>query len=228
MSRKGKSTPRPATTGAVAGRTGRRNRRRELNSEEQALWAHVARQVTPLHPIPVPEPVAVPEAAAPTIPEPSPAPGKDPAPPRAARTKKPPAPPPPIPLAALEPKARRRLSRGAEVDARLDLHGLTQAAAHQRLRLFLMEAQALGYSVVLVITGKGDAQKFVGPETGIGGLRGARIVSEPAYGEERGVLRRAVPHWLASPDMRAVVVGFEGAARRHGGEGALYVRIRRR
>ncbi|MFG1346028.1 Smr/MutS family protein [Xanthobacter autotrophicus DSM 431] len=121
--------------------------------------------------------------------------------------------PPAPPLATLEPKTRRRLTRGAEVDARLDLHGLTQAAAHRRLRLFLMEAQALGHSVVLVITGKGD------PE---------RLMSHgPAFGEGRGVLKRAVPLWLAEPDLRAVVVGFESAGRRHGGEGALYVRIRR-
>lgn len=106
---------------------------------------------------------------------------------------------------------------GAEVDARLDLHGLTQAAAHHRLRLFLLEAQALGHGVVLVITGKGDM------DTGDMERRGG-----PHFGEGRGVLRRAVPLWLAEPDLRAVVLGFEAAGRRHGGEGALYVRIRRR
>ncbi len=224
MSKKGRTRPQPGARVAV-----RRVRKRDLDPEERALWAHVARQVTPLHPMSAPEPSPLLEPVVPVVPEPSPAAKEDPAPPRATRGKKPPAPPPPIPLAGLEPKARRRLSRGAEVDARLDLHGLTQAAAHQRLRLFLMEAQALGYSVVLVITGKGDTQKLVAGFEGIIGTgRGARILSEPAYGEARGVLRRAVPHWLASPDMRAVVVGFEGAARRHGGEGALYVRIRRR
>lgn len=224
MSKKGKTRAQPSARAVV-----RRPRKRDLNPEERALWAHVARQVTPLHPVSAPEPAPLPEPAAPAVPEPSPAAKEDPAPPRAARVKKPPAPPPPIPLATLEPKTRRRLSRGAEVDARLDLHGLTQAAAHQRLRLFLMEAQVLGYSVVLVITGKGETLKLgAGFEGGLMAGRGGRGLLEPAYGEERGVLRRAVPHWLASPDMRAVVVGFEGAARRHGGEGALYVRIRRR
>jgi len=117
-------------------------------------------------------------------------------------------------LAPLEPKTRRRLLRGQEVDARLDLHGLTQAAAHRRLRLFLLEAQALGYGLVLVITGKGDPESLMS--------------HGPAFGEGRGVLKRAVPLWLAEPDMRAVVIGFEEAGRRHGGAGALYVRIRRR
>jgi len=80
--------------------------------------------------------------------------------------------------------------------------------------MFLLDAQANGHGVVLVITGKGDPERLAG--------LGA------AFGEGRGVLRRAVPLWLAEPDLRGVVLGFESAGRRHGGEGALYVRIRRR
>jgi DNA-nicking Smr family endonuclease len=100
---------------------------------------------------------------------------------------------------------RQRLSRGsAGVDARLDLHGLTQAAAKLRLENFLRNAQARGHSLVLVITGKGAGD-------------------DP----ERGVLRRQAPHWLALPEFRSLVVGFEEAGRGHGGAGALYVRVRR-
>ncbi|MDI4658371.1 Smr/MutS family protein [Xanthobacter autotrophicus] len=191
----------------------RRGRRRQLSAEERALWDHVVRSVTPLKLPAVPEDVAplVPEPA-PVVPEPPPV--APPKPTKASRSKTPPAPPPAPPLASLEPKTRRRLIRGAEVDARLDLHGLTQAAAHRRLRLFLIEAQALGHALVLVITGKGDPDRLM--STG------------PAFGEGRGVLKRAVPLWLAEPDLRMIVVGFESAGRRHGGEGALYVRIRRR
>jgi DNA-nicking Smr family endonuclease len=61
-------------------------------------------------------------------------------------------------------------------------------------------------SFVLVITGKGRASD-----------------SNP----ERGVLRRQVPHWLGLPEFRSFVVGFEEAHIGHGGEGALYVRVRR-
>ncbi|OYX13332.1 MAG: DNA mismatch repair protein MutS, partial [Rhizobiales bacterium 32-66-8] len=86
-----------------------------------------------------------------------------------------------------------------------------QAAAHRRLQMFILEAQSQGYSLVLVITGKGDPEGFA--------ALGASA---------RGVLRRAVPLWLAEPALRGFVVGFETAARRHGGEGALYIRIRRR
>ncbi|MGQ3672352.1 Smr/MutS family protein [Xanthobacter sp. TB0136] len=190
----------------------RRGRKRDLKPEERALWAHVVQHVKPLHTLPPPP---TPEISAPAPEEPPQTKDEKAAAP-APRPKKPPV-PPPLPLATLEPKARRRLTRGAEVDARLDLHGMTQSAAHYRLRMFLLEAQSIGHSVVLVITGKGGSARLTDERGG-----------SAMFGEERGVLRRTVPHWLAAPDLRAVVVGFEEAGRRHGGEGALYVRIRRR
>ncbi|MFG1422715.1 Smr/MutS family protein [Roseixanthobacter liquoris] len=203
----------------------RRGRRRLLNEEERALWQHVVRSVAPLRA--APRPLAPPPAAigAPLPPEPE-IPAAEPAAPgpkapvakkrilkptgsaAARRALEAPAPPP---LSVLEPKVRRRLTRGGEVDARLDLHGLTQAAAHRQLLLFVAQAQAAGHALVLVITGKGD------PET-------VFMTGTP----ERGVLRRAVPQWLSDAAMRPYVVGFESAARRHGGDGALYIRIRRR
>ena len=76
---------------------------------------------------------------------------------------------------------------------------------HESLRKFLLDAQAAGNRYVLVITGKGK----IGAES------------------ERGVLRRQVPQWLALPEFRTLVVGFEEAHIGHGGEGALYVRVRR-
>ena len=82
---------------------------------------------------------------------------------------------------------------------------MRQERAFAVLVSFLRHAQARGARIVLVITGKGRE------------------------GEEgRGVLRQAVPGWLARPDLRDLVVGFEEAGRRHGGAGALYVRLRRR
>ncbi len=103
-----------------------------------------------------------------------------------------------------------QLRRGRrEVDAVIDLHGLRQEEAHARLIAFLRRAQEAGHVLVLVITGKGAAST--------GGLF-----------EERGVLRRVVPHWLRLPDLRSLVLGFETAAPQHGGAGALYVRLRRR
>jgi len=111
------------------------------------------------------------------------------------------------PLAPLGRRELSKLSRGrSEIDARLDLHGMTQSRAHRALLGFLHNAHRDGHTFVLVITGKG---KVGGGEA------------------ERGVLRRQVPQWLSSPELRSLVVGFEEAHIGHGGEGALYVRIRR-
>lgn len=102
---------------------------------------------------------------------------------------------------------KRSVARGKEtIDARLDLHGLTQAQAHAALLRFLRTASARDVKLALVITGKGKA---AGDE------------------RERGVLRRQVPQWLGLPEFRSLVVGFEDAHITHGGEGALYVRVRR-
>ncbi len=108
---------------------------------------------------------------------------------------------------ALAPISRRdkaKLSRGhQEIHSRIDLHGMTQARAHRALLSFLHRAHADGATFVLVITGKGR------------------------LGAEQGVLRRQVPLWLALPEFRSIVVGYEQAHIGHGGEGALYVRVRR-
>jgi len=111
------------------------------------------------------------------------------------------------PLAPLGRRERAQLSRGRkEIDARLDLHGMTQTRAHHALFGFLQRAHSDGLTFVLVITGKGK----------VGGAE-----------SERGVLRRQVPRWLGLPEFRSLVVGFEEAHIGHGGEGALYVRVRR-
>ena len=115
--------------------------------------------------------------------------------------------------APLDRQTSRQLDKGKlEVEARLDLHGMRQRDAHAQLRRFLKTAQAKGLKHVLVITGKGVDQ----------------TAAKSFYEEdERGVLRQAVPHWLADPEFATLVVSFSQAPRRLGGEGALYVRLRR-
>ena len=81
------------------------------------------------------------------------------------------------------------------IDARLDLHGHYQDAAHAELNTFIAGCAASGCRLVLVITGKGD----------------------PASAEGRGVLRRMVPTWLNAVEFRPFVVGYGEARRRHGG-----------
>ena len=176
------------------------HRKRVLSEDERTLWEGVARQTKPLRGKSRPAKIHAVEA------------------PSSARPVKPAAPPRPI-VPALAPKPvkpavpslaplgrreRSRLSRGkSEIDARLDLHGMTQFHAHHALLSFLQRAHHDGLTFVLVITGKGRS------------------------GGESGVLRRQVPEWLSLPEFRAFVVGFEEASIGHGGEGALYVRIRR-
>jgi DNA-nicking Smr family endonuclease len=107
------------------------------------------------------------------------------------------------PPADIEPGRKRRLTRERDpIDLRLDLHGLDQDKARAVLIAFLTRAQAEGERAVLVITGKG------------------------CQGD--GVLRRRAPEWLAEPALRGVVAGMSEAHRRHGGEGALYVALKRR
>jgi DNA-nicking Smr family endonuclease len=183
-------------------------RKRSLSEEERALWESVARQAKPLgkrHRA-AKSPAASPDAEAPVAAKPE-ASSKSLPPAKVSRAPKPALPPAPPPLAPLGRRERSHLSRGRkEIEARLDLHGMTQTRAHRALSGFLQRAHIEGLTFVLVITGKG---RTVGAES------------------ERGVLRRQVPLWLNRPEFRSLVVGFEEAHIGHGGEGALYVRIRR-
>lgn len=124
----------------------------------------------------------------------------------------------PPPLAAFERRKARRIASGQiEIDARIDLHGLRQNEAHHRLIGFLTSCVARGFTTVLVITGKGA-------RNGEDDHRLDMLDDRPA----RGVLRRSVPLWLAEPALRAIVTSYTSAAIKHGGEGAFYVRLRRR
>ena len=123
------------------------------------------------------------------------------------------------PLAEFDVKAARRIRSGrVDIEKRIDLHGMRQSEAHAALRHFLTASHARGLRMVLVITGKGAPSRRGGEDEG----HGAR------FGEqERGVLKRNVPRWLAEPELRSIVVSYTTAAIQHGGEGALYVHLRR-
>ena len=104
-------------------------------------------------------------------------------------------------LPRLDESISKKIARGkTSIDAKIDLHGMTQMEAYDSLFHFLNSAFLSGKRTVLVITGKG--------------MRG------------EGVLKQAVPRWLSEPVFKATVIGFHEAHITHGGAGALYVRLR--
>jgi Uncharacterized protein conserved in bacteria len=111
---------------------------------------------------------------------------------------------PPVQHHPLEKPVKKKLAKGRlPIEARLDLHGLYQDEAHDLLLDFLLRAHERGLRHVLVITGKGSSM-----------------------GSE-GALRRAVPLWFSKAEFRFLISSYEWAARHHGGEGAMYVRLAR-
>lgn len=176
-----------------------------LSAEDRRLWARVARTLTPAPGRTVPAVEEPPATAAPRKGAGKPAP--------AAAATKPMVPPElrPAPVSlpsraapdVLEPRRQRRLARERDpIEGRFDLHGFGRFQAEDELVGFLTRAQARGLTAVLVITGQGR--------------RGG------------GVIRASAAEWLQGPRLRGVVSGFSSAHRRHGGEGALYVTLKKR
>jgi len=116
----------------------------------------------------------------------------------------------------LDGRTDERLRRGLIApNAKLDLHGFTERDAHHALLLFLRTAQARRHRLVLVVTGKG-----------------ARVAPDAPFDMElnyraRGVLKAVVPRWLREPSFAAIIAGARTAHIRHGGEGALYIYLRK-
>jgi DNA-nicking Smr family endonuclease len=174
--------------------------KRSPRPEEVRLWAVVTATVRPgPGRKPVDPPKDVPpEGAVKT--KPKAAAGPQPFAPAAHKAKPKPA---PVAPGDIEPRRKRRLIRERDpIDLRLDLHGMDQDRARAVLTGFLLRAYDEGVRAVLVITGKGY--------------------------QGDGILRRRTPDWLAEPPLRAVVAGVSEAGRRHGGEGALYVALKRK
>jgi DNA-nicking Smr family endonuclease len=199
------------------------SRNQHLSDEDSHLWEHTAASLEPLKRkrgriLDGAEPIEDIPPRLPPAPETKPPSGTG---------KKAPAPPvpPPKPVSSTPPalnqfdrKAARRLRQGSiEIEARIDLHGMRQAEAHLALRRFLMSCYSRGLRWVLVITGKGATRRRNDDDS----------VGFSLGGNEPGVLKRNVPMWLGEPELRAIVVSFATAAIPHGGEGALYIQLRK-
>ena len=160
---------------------------RALKGEERALWREIMRGVKPLRAtIAAEETIAAPPRRKPTKARAAtkPAPAKS----STAHT-----------IAPLDRRSAQRLKRGTvEIEARIDLHGMTQSEAHVALTRFVARARANDSRTVLVITGKS------------------------------GVLHSAVPRWLHEEAHRGAILAISRAHAQHGGDGALYLRLRRK
>jgi DNA-nicking Smr family endonuclease len=173
---------------------------------EGALWREAMRDVRPLRPRAAPRtPVAIaiaPSVAAAAVPKAAPlpaAPVRPSAAPARARAL-----PPLDREAGIDRATAERLRRGRHpIEARLDLHGMTQAEAHRALAAFLEGARARGRRCVLVITGRG--------------------LGSPGGGS----LKREVPRWLEEAGLRPLLLATAPARPEHGGAGALYLLLRR-
>ncbi|HXS05836.1 MAG TPA: Smr/MutS family protein [Rhizomicrobium sp.] len=121
---------------------------------------------------------------------------------------------PPAKSIGLDGTTKEKLKRGAlQPTARIDLHGMTEAAAHAALLSFLAGAQARGVRLALVVTGVGNPR----PDEDAEWMRAPH-----------GVLKQMVPRWLNEKEFAALAVGTAPAHIRHGGNGALYVYLRKR
>ncbi|WP_259781839.1 Smr/MutS family protein [Aestuariispira ectoiniformans] len=99
----------------------------------------------------------------------------------------------------VDKRTANRLRKGRmQIDGKLDLHGMTQAEAHRVLIGFIENAYAMQKRCVIIVTGKG-----------------------------RGILKDNVPRWLNEGALRSRILSFSYAQQRDGGEGALYVLIKR-
>ena len=184
--------------------------RRKLSEDEAILWHRVGRTVTPLRDRPLAFPTSSPEAAEreflEAMEESRPVHRSHTAPADTSSPVRhtPPPAPKPKPDPVIDRPTTRKIAKGRiAIDARIDLHAMTQDQAHDRLYAFLADARSRGLRHVLVVTGKG---RSLGSE---------------------GVLKRMVPVWLAGSRFSDLVSGYASASRTHGGEGALYIRLRR-
>ncbi|OAN50346.1 hypothetical protein A6A04_02830 [Paramagnetospirillum marisnigri] len=182
----------------------RQPRRRAVTDDEIRIWRSVVQDAKPLPGRAVPaEPATAPPEAKPSPPPP---PGEAPRRPSAH---------PPVPgrhaglsdlshghTPGLDRRSAERMKRGEMViEAAIDLHGHTQDVAHGELIAFIQRAWTAGRRCVLVVTGKG--------------MKGS------------GVLKHQVPRWLNQSPLRERILGFSYARPHHGGDGALYVLVRR-
>lgn len=181
---------------------------RRLSPEEQALWKALAKTVRPLRRV-RPKPLAVDEPIAKADAPPVPPRVRGRVPP--VRPPDPPAVQRPAPVPVLDSSWEKKIRGGRLVpDMSVDLHGLNLAAAHLRLDRLLGDAVMSDARVLLVVTGKPRSHRPLPGESG-----------------KRGAIRAEIGDWLARSPYAGRIASVRAAHLRHGGEGALYIILRR-
>lgn len=97
-----------------------------------------------------------------------------------------------------------------KIERRLDLHGQTEKTAFDLVESFVKKSYLEGCRCVLIITGKGTRKE------------------NDDWFDVRGVLKDRVPQWLNTPELRPLILSFCHARPSDGGDGALYVLLRRK
>lgn len=186
---------------------------RGLSAEEQAAWARLADSVTPMKGRQRPPQPKQPRDSAPVKPAPAPITPKPRKPaPGAVRKAVAPPPPPPRQLFSSELDSHwNRKLKGGQItpDYTLDLHGHTLDTAYDRIVGGLDQARAMGARVVLVIAGR------------------ERPVDPADRQSKRGAIRAKLLDWIAASNHADCIAAVRRAHIRHGGEGALYLVLRR-
>ncbi len=193
---------------------------RGLSDEESDAWARVAASVTPLHNSPSSGAKAQREdGASAAKPAPSraalldrPVPVKS-APKQIVAVRSPPVAPPPRSgqdRSGLDGHWERKLRAGSlSPDFTLDLHEHSLDAAYNRVLGGIDIARETGARVILIIAGR------------------ERPTHAADRAEKRGAIRAKLLDWLAASRHASAIAAIRKAHRRHGGEGALYVILKR-
>lgn len=192
------------------------NKTRFTDAEEQDLWDHMMRDVTPLvKPLSAPSSNQDKKPPAPKAERPIPRPQK-------GHTQKPqkqathhtqPAPRSAPQDPQLDHRTEGRLRKGKiKIDQTLDLHGLNQVEAHASLTQTVKTAYHHGMRCLLIITGKGNKDRH----------------HNPFSSGHRGVLKQRVPQWLEQEPLKSMILKSQTARPQHGGEGAMYLYIKRK
>lgn len=181
-----------------------------LNARDRAVWEEVTKSVTPLGDRPETPPPPRVTRVEPREDQSVPhewfaAAGVDPTP-------------------RLDRKTRRNITKGRqEFDRSVDLHGMTQDHAFSTLKSVIEGCVRRGDKTLLVVTGKGG-RRF----SQLTAVTPVAYRTRDAFEQHGGVLKRMVPLWLSGPELKPFVHSYGPAAQEHGGDGALYVVLRRR